>query len=337
MLRTKILLLCVGLLLSGSVLAIDNFKSAWIQWRSQFVDAGGRVVDTGQQGISHSEGQGIGLILAASANDQASFERIWGWTHQHLQQRQDALFSWRWEPLTQRVNDENNASDGDMLIAWGLLMGAERFRQPQWRIEAKKILVDVRQKLFRIKEYQVVILPGNQGFELPNGQVLNLSYWLFPAFASFERADPAPEWKQLQDTGLAYLDRAHFGRWGLPPDWLFDNGKTLTLAPGHTVNSGYDAIRIPLYLKWAGLATPERMKPFVDFWRYFDGAQFVPAWTNLQNDSIDSYNAALGIVAVKDLILGKPLPDPMPLKNEDYYSASLKLLVWLAAHSPAPL
>lgn len=335
MLKTRLLLICLCLFLSERVLAADIVKLAWAQWRTQFVETDGRVVDTGQGGISHSEGQGFGLILAANANDKANFLRIWEWTHTHMQVRGDALFSWRWDPKKQQLTDANDASDADMLIAWGLILGADRFARPDLRDEAKKILTDVRQKLFRKQDSQIVVLPGNAGFELPAGQVLNLSYWIYPAFSSFNQVDPTPEWNQLRDTGLAYLDQAHFGRWNLPPDWLLANGKSLTLAPNHSVNFGYDAIRIPLYLKWARLATPERTKSYMAFWRYFNGASFVPAWTDLQDNSVDSYNAAPGIQAIQNWILNKPLPNPIPLKNEDYYSASLKLLTWIAANTTA--
>jgi endo-1,4-beta-D-glucanase Y len=304
----------------------------WDSWRVHYVNQDGRVVDTGQGSISHSEGQGIALFLAAAAGDRATFERVWNWTHGHLQIRNDALFAWRWDPQQNRVSDSNNASDGDLLIAWGLVRGAERFHVPGWRNEARKVLADVRGTLLRTVDDGLVILPGETGFELPAGRVLNLSYWIFPAFPEFAEVDPSPDWMRLRDTGLSYLAKVRLGRWGLPPDWLLDVSP-VTSAPGFKSRFGYDAVRIPLYLKWAGLDTPERMSAFKSYWHYFDGAHFVPAWTNLDDNSVDTFNAAPGILSVRNWVLGAPLMPPTPVAGEDYYSAALRMLTWIAAQS----
>src|SRR5690348_5637890 len=86
----------------------------WASYKSHFISADGRVVDTGNGRISHSEGQGYGMLLAESNGDQATFSQIWNWTVQHLNRSEDHLFSWRWRPLFKAgfVDDHNNASDG---------------------------------------------------------------------------------------------------------------------------------------------------------------------------------------------------------------------------------
>ena len=70
--------------------------TAWTAWKARFVTDAGRVVDTGNQGISHSEGQGFGMLLAVAANDRPTFERIWGWTRANRMVRDDQLLAWRW-------------------------------------------------------------------------------------------------------------------------------------------------------------------------------------------------------------------------------------------------
>lgn len=323
-----------ALLFPALVWAKTPALPGWESWRANFVSREGRIIDTGQAGISHSEGQGTGLLLAAAAQDRATFERIWNWTRANLQTRDDALFSWRWDARENRVTDSNDASDGDLLIAWGLLRGAHQFRRPDLRSAAIRILADVRRVLLRDAGTGRVMLPGAQGFEHEAGRVLNLSYWIFPALPEFAQADPSPEWGRLRDGGLSLLDRTHLGRWGLPPDWLLDATPPLA-APDYPARFGYDAVRIPLYLKWAGLDTPERMAPFQSYWRYFEGARFVPAWTNLNDNSVDSYHASAGIRAVRSWVLGKPVKVPATFAGEDYYSAALCMLVRLAAHESA--
>src|SRR5262249_45176384 len=83
----------------------------WASYKSLFVSADGRVVDTGNGRISHSEGQGYGMLLAESNADQATFSQIWNWTTQHLSRSEDHLFAWRWRPFFNggAIYDYNNS------------------------------------------------------------------------------------------------------------------------------------------------------------------------------------------------------------------------------------
>lgn len=68
---------------------------AWAAYKRRFVEADGRVADTGNLGTSHSEGQGYGLLLAAAAADRETFDRIWSWTNSRLLIRSDRLAATR--------------------------------------------------------------------------------------------------------------------------------------------------------------------------------------------------------------------------------------------------
>ena len=48
----------------------------WHSFRDRFIQADGRVLDTANGGISHSEGQGWGMLFAARFDDRDSFTRI---------------------------------------------------------------------------------------------------------------------------------------------------------------------------------------------------------------------------------------------------------------------
>ena len=51
----------------------DNFSVAWKHFHSAFYD-NGRIVDTGNENVSHSEGQGYGMLFAVTAGDKAHFD-----------------------------------------------------------------------------------------------------------------------------------------------------------------------------------------------------------------------------------------------------------------------
>ena len=300
----------------------------WSLFKQRFLHPEGRIIDTGGNNISHSEGQGMAMLLSVHYDDHAAFDDMWQWTRRNLQVRDDKLLAWGSSPKD-GVSDKNNASDGDLFVAWALLRAQHRWQEPAYLASAMEIIQDIRQKLLRRTSRGIVLLAGMEGFDKPEGTVINLSYWVFPALQEISQADPAPEWQELQQTGINLLLEAHFGRWGLPADWIL-LGDKLTLAPGFPSRFSYDAVRIPLYLLWAERETTELMMPFQNYWGHFKGAKFMPAWTNLNDDSIDSYDASLGIRSIGQLTSTYPNLSLVQLSaldtDQDYYSSVLLLL-----------
>jgi len=300
----------------------------WEQFRAHFIEPDGRVIDSGNGGISHSEGQGIALLLAVHYDDRATFSSIWEWTRSQLQTREDKLLAWSWS-ADAGVGDPNNATDGDLLVAWALARAGKHWKEAGYLDEARIISQEIRQRLLHEDVRGLVLLPGTEGFVKPEGLVVNLSYWVFPALRELDELDPAPEWQAVQDTGIALLREARFGRWGLPADWMTLSRKIVP-ADDFPARFGYDAVRIPLYLLWAGVDTPQLLEPFQRYWAYFAGARFMPAWTDFADDSIDSYDGGPGIRAIAHLSLSAPnlssvrLPELDPAKG--YYASALLLL-----------
>jgi len=120
----------------------------WPSYKAAFMSPDGRIIDTGNHHVSHSEGQGYGMLFAVNADDQANFAKIWQWTREHLQVRDDALLAWRYQPGS-GVTDINNASDGDILVAWALLQAGERWQKSHYIDASQQILQDIRHKLIR--------------------------------------------------------------------------------------------------------------------------------------------------------------------------------------------
>ena len=136
------------------------------------------------------------------------------------------------------------------------------------------------------------------------------------------------------------LQAGRFGRWQLPPDWLRIEGDQVRIADHFKPLFSYDAIRVPLYLAWDERNDATLTQPFTQFWDYFRGAPFTPPWTNLTNDSVDSYDAPPGFYTVMQLVYSQAGRSPPnrrtpPAEDEHYYSASLRLLGQLARSDTA--
>lgn len=250
--------LCVGLLMApvasakspGSVNLAD-----WQAYKGHFVDASGRVIDDGNGGISHSEGQGYGLLLSSLAGQQADFDLIWSFTRTELMLRDDGLAVWKWKPdVKPHVTDINNASDGDLLIAYALALGGALWKREDLTEAAGAIARGLASHTIIERQGRELLLPAVEGFskdDRPDGPVVNLSYWVFEAFPQMAKIAPETDWKRISDDGVALIAENRMGPRRLPPDWLSLEARPRP-AKGFPAEFGYNALRIPLYLMRAG-------------------------------------------------------------------------------------
>jgi endoglucanase len=301
----------------------------WQGYRQVFVQDG-RIVDTGNGGISHSEGQGFGMLLAIAADDRTGFEQIWTWTRGHLR-REDGLFAWHWDPNQQPpVKDWNNAADGDLLIAWALARAGEKWQNPTWTDEARHIAQRLRTANVYQTPFGPALLPGQYGFQKDGVISLNPSYWVFPAFEVLARIDPDPIWPALTQSGLALLRLSRYGPYQIPPDWivLYPEGR-LGLSPDPSRRRfGFEAIRIPLYLCWAGLKDPILMQGLSQAW----ADEGTPAWVDLANGDRAAYPLTLAQRAIRLLVeqcQQRTRSIAWKAEPRDYYGSTLLLFVKL--------
>ena len=322
---------------------VDTLQNAeaWRAYKARFVTESGRVVDTANAGISHSEGQGYGMLLAVAANDRAAFDAIWGWTRANLMVRDDELIAWRWEPNARpAVADMNDASDGDILVAWALTEAAEAWGSLPYRIAARRIAVEVGRKVvLPHTAYGALLLPGVAGFaaeDRPDGPVVNLSYWVFPAFSRLPIVAPDVDWAGLSRNGLELVKQVHFGPAKLPTEWTSLRDTTPRPADGFPQRFSYNSIRIPLYIAWAGLGQREIYAPFVEIWRDNGRGKMpiVDASTGKPTDWLTEkgYTAIAGLTACAANGTPFSMDERRVHSNENYYAVTLNLLALVAGH-----
>lgn len=317
------------------------FDWLWTRYRERFVSNDGRVIDTGQGNRSHSEGQGWGLLFASSADDRQTFERILAFTLDRLRRDDSPLHRWLWLPdQANPTPDPNNATDGDIYIAWASLRAAERWRSADMRRLGLEIVQAVEQRLVRRHRDHLFLLPGLDGFEHDDRYVLNPSYGVMPAFGLFQKYADSGLWGRIKSSHSVLMTVARFGRFGLPPDWLALDRKSprlrVFLEPERPPRFSYDAVRTPLLLAWGGDARHPSVRAAISFWRSVNPQ---PAWIDLTTDQRSPYPANPGFRAILSLLLAaQPNASSRAVRiardpSDDYYSASLRLLVALAAEA----
>jgi endo-1,4-beta-D-glucanase Y len=223
----------------------------WEGYKTRFVEPSGRIIDNGNGGISHSEGQGYGLLLAFLANSPSDFEQIWSFTRTELMIRNDGLAAWKWDPAASpHVTDPNNASDGDILIAYALAMAGAAWDREDYLQSAARLAKTILEHLVVEQGERVLLLPAAHGFsreDRPDGPVINPSYWIFEAFPVMAVLAPSEQWSKLEQDGRALLNIMTFGARKLPAEWV-SLARQPKPADGFAAEFGYNAIRIPLYL-----------------------------------------------------------------------------------------
>jgi len=352
----RLIALAAGLcLLSAACNAVERadplFAEGWLSFKDQFIAREGRVIDTANGNISHSEGQGYGMILAVAADDRPAFARLWSWTHTSLAVRPDGLLAWLWKPeANPHIADINNASDGDLLVAWALLRAGQRWNDESYINAGVTLAASLRANAVQDVGGFTLLLPGVDGFVHDGEATVNPSYWVFPALIAMARgtaelATDAATWQALAADGRRLIRAQPFGQPDLPADWLAVSGDgRITRSRIFDPEFGYNAIRVPLHLIWAGARDAQIIRAVHAFWSDTARGRQMPLVTKLGGDHpvVSARGEVPGFLAVRAAVACavddiRPDADMFRVTAGDhYFSAALQLLTLLALQEGLP-
>ncbi|WP_108659394.1 glycosyl hydrolase family 8 [Acuticoccus kandeliae] len=329
--------------LGAPAVATTIGAAEWRAYAANFIDRSGRVIDREKGGVSHSEGQGYGLLLSVYADDRATFERILGFTMARMR-RGDGLISWLYDPRQYpAIADTNNATDGDILIAYALSVAAVKWNDARFLKTAMPLIDAIGRHLLDDRNGVVRVRPAMFGFEAPHhvdGPVVNLSYYVYGAFLLFDSIDDRHPWGEAWQSGLQMTLAALTGREGLAPDWItLRRDRFMAPASAMPRKSSYDAVRIPLYMALGGRVPGQYFAPFDNAWNVRGNR--APKDYDLaadravmdMNDTGYRAIAALAACAAR----GRPVPTALRrYRTTTYFASSLHLLTLATLRSTYP-
>lgn len=325
---------------TGAAPTLAPLNAAWQAWKAANLTADGRVVDAYQEGASHSESQGYGLYLATRFGDGDAFRRIYTWTESNLAIRGDGLLAWRWRAeATPPVEDLNNASDGDLFYAWALAAGAEPFGLPEARGRAAAIAAALDEVCLRplpAEPGALLMLPGAEGFDRPEGVIFNPSYWMPRLMAELGTEFDRPRLVQAAEAAQRQLGT--FAARGLAPDWALATEAGWQPPPAtFSANAGYEAMRLPLYLCLSGQAGHPLVARFAAAYAAaMAGGDATPTVMDALTGAVQERSPHSGYAAIAGLArcaapaAGTGLPIPLFTIDQPYYPATLHLFVLIA-------
>jgi len=230
-----------------------ELRRAFDDYIHRFVQDDGRVVDPVNGGITTSEGQSYALVRAVWSNERDTFDKVRRWMRDNLQGGDpEALPAWKWgqkEDGSWGVLDPNPATDADLFVAYALVLGAERWREPEMQEQALAILDKVWAQEPAVVDGHRVLLPGPWAANKPALR-LNPSYSLPFAYRVFAKVDDEDrDWTGFVDDTYWMFEAVTNDR-GLQPDWVWMDAETGKIVPApegepEQLGYGYEAMRIP--------------------------------------------------------------------------------------------
>jgi endo-1,4-beta-D-glucanase Y/4-amino-4-deoxy-L-arabinose transferase-like glycosyltransferase len=191
--------------------SLVRLEEAWDFYKKNYIVSYGQVLEPDTQ-ITTSEGQAYAMLRAAWMNDYETFKGVWLWTQHHFQHRlDDKLLSWKWQG--ESLVDSNNATDADLDIALALLFGSARFpnapeAQQQYLEDARVIIEDIwRKSVVDIGGTYYLIASDKKSAQVPNGVLLNPSYFSPAHYRLFAEIDTKHNWNKVADDTYVILDR----------------------------------------------------------------------------------------------------------------------------------
>lgn len=339
-LKVSMFLILTIALLFSMARAEDNIDK-WRDYKKIFISSDGRVIDHQNNSISHSEGQGYGMLLSVLFDDRETFEKVWNWTKNNLWVRKsDRLFAWSWglHPSGKwTVLDYNNASDGDILIAYSLILAWKKWKVEEYVSTAKEIVKDIRELLIVKKNRNLYLLPGYFGFVRGDYQILNPSYYVLPAIKEFAEVDRKDFWEAFYIESLNFLKNLEIGELKLPPDWIVSKNGNFDFFLEKSSNFGIEAIRIILYALMANEKTI--LQKFKTYLELVERINYIPFEIDLQKSQfstkdgiamhyliLSALSEKLGNNGLTKSLLKRGL-EKLENERENYYSQTLSLIL----------
>ena len=312
-------------------------QESWTAWKRICMTRDGRIIDALQNAASHSESQGYGLTLASFFGDWDAFDQILGWTEANLALRSDGLLAWRWRSdSVPRVDDRNNASDGDLFYAWALGRRGQAEGRDDLLRRCRQICQGLAQSCIVTHpdgSGRSLFLPASKGFAPDDSFVFNPSYLMPRAMHELSEISGVADLSKAATDGGALMEE--MAATGLVPDWVLVGPKGWSRPEERfSWNCGYEAMRVPLFAAWSGEPVAHRTERFVRASKaHFEPGAPVTVFSRSGEPlerGTDAGYAAIPALAdcASDARVGSDIPPFSP--EQPYYPATLHLMSLVA-------
>jgi len=313
-------------------------QASWSEYKALYIAKDGRVIDKVNSNITHSEAIGYAMYLAVKNSDIKTFDKIKEWYSNNLTRNEFGLISWKWgkdKNNSWHVLDVNNASDGDLWIAYDNLLMFEKTKKLKYKQDAFAIIKSIKEHLIIKKNDMLYLLPAKMGFTTDHSIEINLSYYLFFIFDKFKKYDNDNIWTKLKEDGVKLLYKSRFTSLGLNADWIKIDKVTGKIQYTRNNAFGYDAIRIPFNILKSDIKEKDKLlEPYKNYMNAMKLSRSIFGVTDLKDGNISLYNYGYAHLSIYNMLdkyfnkeqsFSKKLNKLKGENKDDYYSYSIYL------------
>jgi endo-1,4-beta-D-glucanase Y len=241
--------------------AVRDFYDAWkADYLKSGCGAGRYYVASGNGRLTVSEAHGYGMLISAfmAGHDpqaKAIFDGLVRYYEDHPSSITPSLMSWAQNSSCQNVDGDNSATDGDLDIAYALLLADKQWSSGgaiNYRELAEEIIDGIRAG--EVDSGVTYVQLGDWARTGVHGRATRSSDFMPSHFETFAAVTGDTGWRQIRDRSYGIMEtlQANFApQTGLLPDFIEDAATTPNPAyPGflETNNDGnyaYNACRTP--------------------------------------------------------------------------------------------
>jgi endoglucanase len=192
------------------------------------------------------------MYFAVSYGDLETFQKIHNWLHSNMELNKYNLYAWKWgkrDSGSWGILDYNNATDGDMWIAYSLLLAYEKWGNHEYLKEAEKLISEIKKSCLIRENGKLLLIPASFGFVQNEYIQLNPSYTIPFIFDKFAIYDKDRIWQSLVLDSLSMFEGSALGNLKMHPDWIMLDRKSRKYDYLEEKSIfGFDSIRTPLFL-----------------------------------------------------------------------------------------
>ena len=331
-------------------------KKIYSQWSKEYVVTKDklsyiRTTNSKTEDVVLSEAQGYGMVIAVDAAKQgqassSDFEKLYQYYLAH-RLKDTQLMSWKQTIKDGKSNheDENNATDGDLYIAYALIQAAKQWpdKAKEYQDQAQAILKDVL--AYNYNESNGVLTVGNwANAESKFYNLMRTSDTLPQQFQAFYELTKDKQWLTIRDNMLSKLEAISAdNKTGLIPDFIWVEGDKVRAADADTVESAndgyysYNACRLPYNLAQSKDEKSQKMlKKMLNF---FLSQEKIYAGYTLKGKALNSnqagsftapvFYAANNNIEFRKLVQQNKYLFMQGLPSDNYYDAAVTTMVAL--------
>jgi endo-1,4-beta-D-glucanase Y len=332
-----------------SVISTDTLKAAYERWKGMYLTRcnGTYRITTDSPNETRSEGMGYGLLLSAYFGEQGVFDSLFAFYKSKRTSTAHNLMAW--QVTCEGITDPGSATDGDLDVAFALIVAYYQWDEEDYLTEADSILTILKDSSYFVDTCGggYVLKPGCGEYGFWGGcDLTDISYYTPAFFRVFADVMGVAFWDTVADDTYELLDSAAHPTTGLVPDWQSWDGVPGGDPPSRTDYYYYDACRTPWRMAldyiWNGNSAAQTWCDTISDFAYAIGPEDIRAGYELDGSSPGgpphNNSPFVGGFAVGGMAHSQEMVDSFAARllyldgqgwDDQYYNFSLRLLYML--------